>query len=48
MVILGVVLLLLGLLMGISVLWVVGLVLLVLGLVANVGFGPHRGGRYYY
>jgi hypothetical protein len=48
MVVLGVVLLVLGFVLSVPILWIVGLVLVVLGLIANVGYGPHRGGRYYY
>jgi hypothetical protein len=48
MVTLGVILLVLGLIFGVSVLWVLGAVLVIVGLIANVGYARPRGGRYWY
>ena len=48
MVLLGAVLLILGLIFGLSVLWIVGLVLLVVGLIGNFGYARPRGRGYWY
>jgi len=50
MIILGVVLLILGLLVGIPILWTVGIILLIIGLVLAVagGVGHAVGGRRHY
>jgi hypothetical protein len=44
----GVALLLIGLLLGISWLWIIGLVLVVLGAVGNFGYARPRRSRYWY
>jgi hypothetical protein len=48
MVTLGVVLLLLGLIFGISALWIIGLVLTVVGLLGNFGYARPRRRSFWY
>lgn len=51
MVVLGIVLLILGLLTGVSILWYIGIALIIVGLVLNLTgrvHAPYGGGRYWY
>lgn len=51
MVVLGIVLLILGLLTGVSILWYIGIALIIVGLVLNLTGrvqAPYGGGRYWY
>jgi hypothetical protein len=48
MVIAGIVLLILGLIFGLSWLWIIGLVLIVVGLIANLAYARPRGRGYWY
>ena len=48
MVILGVILLILGLIIGSTLLWIIGLVLALVGLIGNFGYArPRRRGYWY-